>query len=223
MSFLDVILLINYGNASLKCNFVIKQLSNCVIWFRVKAGLIITSCVRSDKRPDDSDNSRADTTLGEELKLKLLNAEHLVNFLSLGKTTVVKVFVLWFGNLQTNSHLMLLSSLLDMHLFDILFYCKSIQNILVIFSLMILTELITHDNRTLGSLRLAPSQIVMIEWRSLQIHHSAIKLRILQYLVKLLRWRLTPHYNHIGIHCSMIRVKALLEKVVNCVWLTVSE
>ena len=221
--FLDIIFLIDYSYASFKSDLVVEKLGDCIIWFNIITIFITSSSIWGDQRPDDSDNSRTDATLSQELQLQLLNTKHLINFLSLGKTTVVKILVLRFRNLKANSHLMVHAWLLKMHLFDVLFDSKCVQNILIILRLMVLAKLITHDNSTFCRFSLAPLEIIMVQRRSLKIDNSWIKLRVLKNLIKLFRWWTSPHNNNISVHCSVISMKALFQEVVNSIWLTVSE
>jgi hypothetical protein len=110
-----------------------------------------------------------------------------------------------------------------MHLLHILFDGKGIKDVFVIFCLMVLTKLITHNHSTLCRLGLAPTQIIVAERGPLEIHDPGIKLGVFQDLVKLFRRRSTSHDDHIGVHGSMVRMEAFLKEVINCIRLAVSK
>ena len=66
-----------------------------------------------------------------------------------------------------------------------LFNGKSVQNILVIFSLMIGTKLVTHDDSALGLVSHASLQIIGVECIALEIMNSIVKLRIIKHNIEL--------------------------------------
>ena len=85
--------------------------------------------------------------------------------------------------LKTNLNILALSIwvVLSHKLFD----GQSVQNILVIFSLMISTKLVTHYNSTLCLVSQASLQIKGVECITLEVMNSIVKLRIIQHNIEL--------------------------------------
>ena len=73
-----------------------------------------------------------------------------------------------------------------------LFDGKSVQDVLVIFSLVISTKLVTHYNGTPCFMSQASMQIFLIERTPLEIKNSVVKLRVIQHNIKLQSRRIGP-------------------------------
>jgi hypothetical protein len=77
--------------------------------------------------------------------------------------------VLWLRNLQTNAHFLVHGSWVLAHkVLD----CEGVEDVLIIFGLVILAELVSHDDCTCGKLSLASLKVVMVQRVALQVVHS---------------------------------------------------
>lgn len=128
--------------------------------------------------------------------------------------------MLWFPNLQTNLHFSLVCWL---NLFGVFLNCKSIKNIFIIFSLIVFTKLVAHDNRTVCRFSLASFEIFMNKRTSLKINDSRIILWIFENLINFITWRSTSHNNNICFLWPMIRMKTLFKKGINGLRLTIAQ
>ena len=88
---------------------------------------------------------------------------------------------------------------------------------------MALAELVAHDNRALSCLSLAPLQVGMVERRSLKVVNSGVESAILEDLLELLTGLGAPHDDHIGVHVTVVLMKALFQEVLDSLVLTISK
>jgi hypothetical protein len=124
-------------------NVVVQHHSQLIIWLLITLHAFTSSRVRSNERPDNCNDSRADAALCQQLQLQFFNAKNLVHFLSLCKAAVVEIFVLRLCNLEANAHFFLWNFLAHIFL-----DCKGAENIPIVLCLMVLAKLVTHYHST---------------------------------------------------------------------------
>ena len=91
--------------------------------------------------------------------------------------------------------------------------CEGMQNVLVIFSLVVLAVLVGHDDCADSVLSLASEKIFVIEWVTLQVEDSAFKLGMLaiKYLrLHLLTRRVIPHNHNVSLLSCVVYMETLL-------------
>ena len=128
--------------------------------------------------------------------------------------------MLRFGYLETNSHLV---GCVVTHLLHVLFDSKCRQYIFVVLSLVILAELVAHNNSAQSCISLASFEVSVVQRRSLHVENPIVKFGILQNLIKVIIWWFTPHDDNISFCRPMICVEALFQEVVDGIWLPVTE